>query len=206
MGDSRLCEGGNFATADGKAHLLPVAPIVTDVPKGSFMLSTRRRSNFNTMVHIAKDPLTGALRDAFIVESDAKALGVRDGDRVVVRSPIGSMCARTHLSNLRPNVQAFFPEGDVLPGSERRDAGSACPNNAIVTSNRSDARRSARGICRRCRRQREALAGLTGIERRTHRTPGQYHLDLVADAAVLPILHEADVAVVSEESAWSRSR
>src|SRR5262249_56614131 len=33
--------------------------------------------------------------------------------------------------------------------------------------------------------------------------PGQYALDLVADAAVLPVLHEAGVAVASEESGRS---
>ena len=135
-GGSRLCEGGNFATADGKAHFIPVAPVVTDVPHGSFLLSTRRGKQFNTMVHMSKDPLTGALRDAlFIAESDASALGVRDGDRVVVRSQIGSMRAQVHLSNLRPgNVQVFFPEGNVLLRAGRRDAGSGVPDyNAIVT-------------------------------------------------------------------------
>jgi myo-inositol-1(or 4)-monophosphatase len=51
---------------------------------------------------------------------------------------------------------------------------------------------------------RASLEPLTGAARRevTDR-PGQYALDLVADAAVLPILHDADVAVVSEESGRS---
>ena len=51
---------------------------------------------------------------------------------------------------------------------------------------------------------RTVLEPLTGAARR-ERTgrPGQYALDLVADAAVLPILHEAGVAVVSEESGRS---
>ncbi len=51
---------------------------------------------------------------------------------------------------------------------------------------------------------RAALEPLAGAARR-ERTgrPGQYTLDLVADAAVLPVLHEADVAVVSEESGRS---
>jgi fructose-1,6-bisphosphatase/inositol monophosphatase family enzyme len=51
---------------------------------------------------------------------------------------------------------------------------------------------------------RESLAPLTGAARRERtEKPGQYALDLVADAAVLPILHDADVAVVSEESGRS---
>lgn len=46
-----------------------------------------------------------------------------------------------------------------------------------------------------------AVGTLTGAARR-HRTdqPGQYALDLVADRAVLDVLHQADVGVVSEES------
>ena len=48
---------------------------------------------------------------------------------------------------------------------------------------------------------RASLAPLTGAARRERtERPGQYALDLVADAAILPILHDAGVAVVSEES------
>src|SRR5437764_12043294 len=51
---------------------------------------------------------------------------------------------------------------------------------------------------------RNAVEPLTGAARRARtERPGQYALDLVADAAVLPILHEAGVAVVSEESGRS---
>jgi fructose-1,6-bisphosphatase/inositol monophosphatase family enzyme len=52
--------------------------------------------------------------------------------------------------------------------------------------------------------QRGALATLGPSERRgrTDR-PGQYRLDLVADAAVLPVLHAAGVRVLSEESGWT---
>jgi molybdopterin-dependent oxidoreductase alpha subunit len=135
-GGSRLCEGGNFETPDGKAHFIPVEPTVADVPEGSFVLSTRRGKQFNTMVHASKDPLTGATRDAlFISTRDAAPLGLREGDRVVVRSQIGSMRARVHLANLRPgNVQVFFPEGNVLLRPGRRDAGSGVPDyNAVVT-------------------------------------------------------------------------
>src|SRR6266536_30260 len=51
---------------------------------------------------------------------------------------------------------------------------------------------------------RTALEPLTGAARRERTDrPGQYALDLVADAAVLPILHEAGLAVVSGESGRS---
>jgi molybdopterin-dependent oxidoreductase alpha subunit len=139
-GGSRLCEGWNFPTPDGKAHFTAVEPPVVDVPEGSFVLSTRRGKQFNTMVHQAKDPLTGAVRDAlFIATADAGALGLREGDRVLVRSEVGSMQARVHLADLRPgNVQVFFPEGNVLISPGRRDGGSGVPDyNAIVTVERS---------------------------------------------------------------------
>lgn len=49
-----------------------------------------------------------------------------------------------------------------------------------------------------------ALEAIVGDERRgrTDR-PGQYALDLVADAAALSVLHRVDAAVLSEESGWS---
>jgi myo-inositol-1(or 4)-monophosphatase len=52
--------------------------------------------------------------------------------------------------------------------------------------------------------QREALAGLTGAERRARTDrDGQYHLDTVADAAVMPVLADYPVRVLSEESGWT---
>jgi molybdopterin-dependent oxidoreductase alpha subunit len=134
-GGTRLCEGGTFATPDGKAHFLAVAPSEPDVPDGSFVLSTRRGKQFNTMVHRDKDPLTGASRDAvFMAASDIAALGLRDGDAVVVRSDHGEMRARLHESLVRPgNVQVFFPEGNVLLRAGRRDPVSGVPDyNAVV--------------------------------------------------------------------------
>jgi predicted molibdopterin-dependent oxidoreductase YjgC len=135
-GGTRLCEGGTFPTDDGRARFLAVAPSEVDVPPGSFVLSTRRGKQFNTMVHEQKDPLTGASRDAlFMASSDIDGLGLRDGDRVVVRSDHGEMRARLHESPLRPgNVQVFFPEGNVLLSGGRRDPASGVPDyNAVVT-------------------------------------------------------------------------
>jgi hypothetical protein len=52
--------------------------------------------------------------------------------------------------------------------------------------------------------QRGALATLSGDDRRARTDkPGQYALDLVADAAVLPVLHAAGLRVLSEESGWT---
>lgn len=52
--------------------------------------------------------------------------------------------------------------------------------------------------------QRAAVDALSPTERRARTDrPGQYALDLAADAAVLDVLHRAPVAIVSEESGRS---
>jgi molybdopterin-dependent oxidoreductase alpha subunit len=135
MGGERLCEGGQFPTADGKAHFTVVAPRSTVVPEGRFVLSTRRGKQFNSMVWQERDPLTGADRDAlFLSDLDADALGVADGDAVVVRSDYGEMRARVHLAPIRPgNVQAFFPEANRLLSPTRHEPISRVPDyNAVV--------------------------------------------------------------------------
>ena len=135
VGGTRLCEGGTFPTADGKAHFAVVAPHATEVPEGHFILSTRRGKQFNSMVWQEKDPLTGAGRDAlFVADADAAALGVREGDAVLVRSAHGELRARVHVAAMRPgNVQAFFPEANPLLSPTTREPLSGVPDyNAVV--------------------------------------------------------------------------
>ena len=112
-----------------------VAPARVDVPEGRFVLSTRRGKQFNTMVWAETDPLTGAGRDAlFVADADAAALGVADGDPVLVRSAHGELRARVHLAPIRPgNVQAFFPEANPLLSPTIREPLSGVPDyNAVV--------------------------------------------------------------------------
>ena len=53
-------------------------PTAQELPDGAFTVATRRGKQFNSMVHAAVDPLTGAGRDAvYIDEADARALGAR---------------------------------------------------------------------------------------------------------------------------------
>lgn len=53
----------------------------------------------------------------------------------------------------------------------------------------------------------EALADVRGADRRARTDrPGQYAIDLLADAAVLRVLHDLPIAVVSEESGVSGDR
>jgi len=138
-GGTRLCDGWKFPTADGKAHFIAVAPTERELPEGAFLLSTRRGKQFNTMVHAERDPLTGAARDAlFMAPEDAGTNNLLEGDRVVVRSDLGELHAQIHISDLRPgNVQVFFPEGNVLLRTGRRDEQSGVPDyNTIVTVER----------------------------------------------------------------------
>ncbi|MEK6810830.1 MAG: FdhF/YdeP family oxidoreductase, partial [Candidatus Thermoplasmatota archaeon] len=89
-GGPRLCENGQFPTPDGRARFTPLLPPELDLPEGAFLLSTRRGKQFNSMVHRDGDPMVGAPRDAILMsEEDARALGVRDGDSVEVRSDVG---------------------------------------------------------------------------------------------------------------------
>jgi anaerobic selenocysteine-containing dehydrogenase len=141
VGGERLCAGGVFPTPDGHAHFSVVSPGVAATSAagaaapGTFLLSTRRGKQFNSMVWDDVDPLTGAARDALLLcEDDARALDVRAGDRLLVRSPHGEMRARAHLAPIRPgNVQAFFPEANVLLAHDRRDPLSGVPDyNAVV--------------------------------------------------------------------------
>jgi anaerobic selenocysteine-containing dehydrogenase len=136
-GGRHLAQGGVFPTASGRGRFTSLEPAEPQVPDGSFVLSTRRGKQFNSMVHGEVDPLTGARRDAvFMDPGDASALGVEGGARVRLRSETGSLArlpART--------LQVHWPEGNVLiaGGPDRREPQSKVPDyNAVVTVERLD--------------------------------------------------------------------
>ncbi len=115
-GGARLCESGQFKTPDGKARFTPLRPPENEIPEGWFWLSTRRGKQFNSMVQARRDPLTGARReDVFMSREDAHALGLREGDPVLLRSEVGEFRGRVKLMPIKPrNVQVHWPEGNVL--------------------------------------------------------------------------------------------
>ena len=140
-GGPHLCEGGVFPTADGRGRFSVLARPSTELPAGTFLVSTRRGKQFNTIVQGDHDPLTGATRDAvFIDEVDARRLGLTDGDRVVLRSETGEYEGRARLTRLASgSLQVYWPEGNVLlaAGPEHREAASRVPDyNAVVTLER----------------------------------------------------------------------
>jgi len=134
-GGERLCEGGRFPTMDGRAHFTPLTPPEADLPPGRFWLSTRRGKQFNSMLYGSRDPLTGAWRDeVFMSAEDAAALGVHEGDAVVLRSEVGTLRGRVKIAPIRPgNLQVFWPEGNVLIRRGRCDPVCGIPDyNAVV--------------------------------------------------------------------------
>jgi molybdopterin-dependent oxidoreductase alpha subunit len=135
-GGPRLFTDGRFATADGKAHFVAVTPPERALPPGAFRVSTRRGKQFNSMVQHAIDPLTGAAReDVFVAREDATRLGLRDGQRVRLRSASGSMDGRVRLDGIKPgNLAVHWPEGNGLLSLDQIDRLSREPDyNATVT-------------------------------------------------------------------------
>jgi molybdopterin-dependent oxidoreductase alpha subunit len=135
-GGRHLCEGGEFPLPDGRARFTTLAVSPPTVPEGSFFLSTRRGKQFNSMIFNEIDPLTGATRDAVYIDSrDAAILKVVQGDRVLVRSDVGSMNARVKIVALPSrSVQVHWPEGNVLIDAGINEDASRIPDyNAVVT-------------------------------------------------------------------------
>lgn len=138
-GGRHLCEGGVFPTADGRAKFTTPTARPVDLPKGSFLLSTRRGKQFNSIVHGERDSLTGTARDAvFMNATDARNLAVSDGDAVTLSSATGQFDGRVHVTEIAEgSLQVVWPEGNVLISSESTDRESGIPDyNAIVTVHR----------------------------------------------------------------------
>jgi molybdopterin-dependent oxidoreductase alpha subunit len=115
--EGRTFHEARFATASGRAAFHRVA---TPKPPsaGTFRLMTlRSEGQFNTVVYDEEDLYRGnASRDVLMIsETDASALGVGDGDRVLVESATGSSLLRVAIIDIRPgNVAAYYPEANVL--------------------------------------------------------------------------------------------
>ena len=118
-GGRNLYADGRFATADGKARFVHVDS--TQRPghtTGSFLLSTRRGKQFNSMVHRDVDPLTGASRDDVLISvDDLGRLGVAEGRQVQLRSEFGTFSGKLRTAAIKSgNLQVHWPEANVLLG------------------------------------------------------------------------------------------
>jgi molybdopterin-dependent oxidoreductase alpha subunit len=140
-GGRHLCAGGVFPTPDGRGRFSVLTPPERDLPEGAFVVSTRRGKQFNSMVHAAVDPLTGAVRDAVMIDpADAAGLGVAAGERVRLRSTTGAYEGTVTFARLPARtLQVHWPEGNVLidGGAAHREPASKVPDyNAVVTVER----------------------------------------------------------------------
>ncbi len=141
-GGAHLGFGWNFATPDGKAHFSAL-DIGTNgqipLPEGYFRVTTRRGKQFNSMVQEQKDSITGALREAVLMSAvDAETLGLKEGDRILLKNDYGAMEGNVYLAPVKPgNLQIHWPEGNVLLDKAKRSPEVGVPDyNALVTIER----------------------------------------------------------------------
>jgi len=135
-GGPRLFADGNFATPDGKAQFSSVTPREHRASGELFYVSTRRGKQFNSMVHAAVDPLTGASRnDVLISREDAERLAIREGERIRLTSSVGCFIGRARIDRIKPrNLAVHWPEGNCLLSREEMDIASREPDfNALVS-------------------------------------------------------------------------
>ncbi len=135
-GGPTLYADGTFATSDGKAHFAVVAARPVWAGPGQFFVSTRRGKQFNSMVHRAVDPLTGARRDEiFINADDVRRLRLHEGMTVQLRSTSGTFRGRLKVVPIKPgNLEIHWPEGNALLSGSAIDPDSKEPDfNAVVT-------------------------------------------------------------------------
>jgi len=135
-GGQGLLEGGVCpAMPGGRARFTPVLPPDVDIPEGFFYLTTRRGKQFNTIVWEDEDSLTGSRRrdEVFISPSDAREVGLRDGDPLLIRSEVGEFRGVARVGPVHPGtLQAYWPEANVLI-PRRLDPESLEPDyNALV--------------------------------------------------------------------------
>ena len=147
-GGQRLCEThdqeGNitpaFLTPDGRAHFSTLK-VEARPADGRWRLSTRRGKQFNSIVQRQRDPLNGAQReDVLLNEADARALGLAEGDAIILRNETGVLRGRCRFAAIAPgNVQVHWPEGNVLLRRGLCDPECGIPDyNATVTIERAD--------------------------------------------------------------------
>lgn len=130
----RLLGVERFRTADGKARFAALRPPEAELAPGCFRLSTRRGKQFNSMVQKPRDPLTGAARrDVLIAAADAAALQLADGEPLQLISAHGRMSAFARIAEIVPgNLQAHWPEANVLLPPDRRSAPSGVPDYNVI--------------------------------------------------------------------------
>ncbi|MDJ0632501.1 MAG: molybdopterin-dependent oxidoreductase, partial [Xenococcaceae cyanobacterium MO_188.B29] len=134
-GGSHLAFGWNFATPDSKANFAVLSPQTKEIPAGHFLVATRRGKQFNSMVQEQKDQITGAIREAVLInQNDAEKLGLNQGDRVILKNDLGEYKGKVYTAPIKPgNLQIHWPEGNILLDKSKRSAEGVPDYNALVT-------------------------------------------------------------------------
>ena len=135
-GGERLLAGGVCEKMpEGRARFSPLDLPARAAADTRFALTTRRGSQFNSMVFDPVDPLTGTRRDDILINpGDAAALGLAPGDPVRLRSAVGQFTGHARPGQVaRGCLVALWPEANVLI-PRRYDPGSGEPDyNTEVT-------------------------------------------------------------------------
>jgi len=135
-GGKHLFADGFTRMPDGRARFTNVSLPDTEIPPGKFLMTTRRGKQFNSMTYGERDPLMGGRtrRDVLMAESDARALGIREGDAVRLISEAGTWDGVARFAPMKSrHVQTYWPETNVLI-TRRSDPVSGEPDyNAFVT-------------------------------------------------------------------------
>lgn len=134
-GGSHLCFGWNFPTPDGKAHFSILVPEQKQLPDGCFFVATRRGKQFNSMVQESKDKITGAVREAVLInKNDAQKLGLNNQDKVLLKNEFGEYQGYIYIAPITSgNLQVHWPEGNVLLDKNKRSPDSGVPDyNSLV--------------------------------------------------------------------------
>lgn len=123
-----------FLTADGKGHFTAVGLPEEKISEGQFLLATRRGKQFNSLIHGALDPITGAQRDAiFMAREDAERLGLCEGDPIALRNEQGEYYGRVKIARMKPGcLEGHWPELNVIVPAGRLDPSGVPDYNAIV--------------------------------------------------------------------------
>jgi anaerobic selenocysteine-containing dehydrogenase len=107
-----------FATPDAKAHFaVTPLPRFAEAADTLRLMTIRSEGQFNTVVYEDEDLYRGIpQRDAVLLhEADATARGLKEGDRVKVRSATGQMAATLYTADIAPGSCAMYcPEANVL--------------------------------------------------------------------------------------------
>jgi predicted molibdopterin-dependent oxidoreductase YjgC len=121
-------------TSDGKAHFTAIELPEEKVPRGRFLLSTRRGKQFNSIIYAEVDPITGAHRtDILMAAEDATRLGVHTCDGIVLRNELGEFRGRVRVDRIKLGcLQGHWPEVNVLIPAGRLDSSGIPDYNATV--------------------------------------------------------------------------